>query len=126
MDTYTAEVAYDGQLWSIYVPELDRHTQAEKFREIEEAARGLVAILRDVDEDSFTLTVNNRDVVAATREWLKAEGLDADARKSMTAAANRRRGVVRTLKAHGLSGADAAAVLGVSRSRISQLTGANQ
>ncbi|SJM61029.1 helix-turn-helix domain-containing protein [Agrococcus casei] len=126
MDTYTAEATHDSQFWSIYVPELDRHTQAEKYREIEEAARSLVAILRDVDEDSFTLTVHNRDVDAALNDWHQAEQLDADARKSMTAAANRRREVARTLKAHGLSGEDAAAVLGVSRSRISQLTGANQ
>lgn len=61
MDTYTAEATHDGQFWSIYVPELDRHTQAEKCREVEEAGRSLVAILREVDENSFTLTVHHDD-----------------------------------------------------------------
>src|SRR5687768_3585643 len=57
MNHYTARVTRDGRFWLIHVPEVDRHTQARSLGEIEPMARDLVAIMTDVEPDSFTLDV---------------------------------------------------------------------
>jgi hypothetical protein len=57
MNHYTAQVTRSGRYWHIHVPELDRVTQARNVAEIEPMARDLVAVMLDVDPESFTLDV---------------------------------------------------------------------
>lgn len=53
----TADVTAAGSFWSIYVPEIDYMTQARFPEEIESMARDLIAIIEDVEMDSFDLTI---------------------------------------------------------------------
>lgn len=57
MSRYTANVTRDGRFWLIHVPEVDRHTQARRLREIDTMARDLVAIMTDKDPESIELDV---------------------------------------------------------------------
>ena len=59
LDTYHANVERDGRFWLIRVPEIGRPTQARHLREVEEMARDLIAVLRDVAPDSFDLVVSH-------------------------------------------------------------------
>ncbi|MGM7667604.1 antitoxin HicB [Microbacterium sp. A93] len=77
----------------------------------------------DIDHSSWTITVTPElgtlgEEVAAARAATEA------ASEASIAAARQAREVVRHLRAAGLSVTDAAAVLGVSRGRISQLANA--
>lgn len=57
MKTYAAEVERDGQSWLIRVPEIARVTQARRLREVETLARDQVAVMEDVEPDSFELDI---------------------------------------------------------------------
>ena len=54
---YTADVKRDGQVWLIYVPEVDRRTQVRNEIEIRPMARLLIALTLEVEPDSFDLTI---------------------------------------------------------------------
>ena len=55
--TYTATAVREGRWWSIYVPEVDRHTQARRQSEIEPMARDLISIMTDLPAKSIRLVV---------------------------------------------------------------------
>lgn len=55
--TYHAQVSRDGQFCLIYVPEVDRYTQAQSWSEVEATARDLVAVMDEVDPGSFELAI---------------------------------------------------------------------
>lgn len=42
----------------MFVPEINHYTQARNFCEVEPMARDLIAVMRDVAADSFTLEVS--------------------------------------------------------------------
>jgi len=121
MNTYTARVERDGRLWLIHVPEIDRYTQARNLREVETMARDLVAVMLDVEPDSFDLVVevvlpeNVREHVAA------AERLRAESTRANAAAAEEARAAARGLAAAGLPVRDIGIALGVSHQRAHQL-----
>jgi hypothetical protein len=54
---YHAEVARDGEFWSVRVPEIARTTQARTLAEAEPMARDLIAIMDGIPADSFDLDV---------------------------------------------------------------------
>lgn len=58
MDRYTAHVTRDGGFWLIHVPEIDHATQARCRGEIEPMARDLIAIMAEVEPDSFELDIS--------------------------------------------------------------------
>lgn len=43
-----AVVCPDGEFWLVYVPEVDRHTQARTLAEVPAMARGLASLVLDV------------------------------------------------------------------------------
>jgi len=53
--TYTVEATRVGSVWLVYVPEVDRTTQARSRDEIEPMARDLVAVMRGVSPESVAL-----------------------------------------------------------------------
>lgn len=61
MSRDTARVTRDGRFWLIYVPEIDRHTQARHLREIDTMARDLVAVMTDETPESIDLDVHVED-----------------------------------------------------------------
>ena len=56
--TYHARVSRGDLFWLVFVPEINRYTQARNLGEVEPMARDLIAVMRDVAADSFTLEVS--------------------------------------------------------------------
>ncbi|WP_280485227.1 hypothetical protein [Nocardia farcinica] len=56
-DVYTARVSPDGDALLIEVPEIDRVTQALHRGEVDVMARDLIAIMAEVEPDSFDLRI---------------------------------------------------------------------
>jgi hypothetical protein len=64
MAAYTARVERGEQFWLVTVPEIQRTTQARTLREVEPMARDLIAVLEQVDPQSFEL---KRDIVIPSK-----------------------------------------------------------
>ncbi|GAA0716775.1 hypothetical protein Drose_36800 [Dactylosporangium roseum] len=121
MKTYTATCRRSGAWWAISVPELKGlHTQARRLSEAEAMVRDALALFLDVAPDSFAVTLHP-EVPEARCEL--AEALDARQaareadQKSTTATA----AAVQRLAALGITGRDAAQLLGLSPQRVSQI-----
>lgn len=135
MSTNYEVTAYrDGKWWTFEIPALTSPSprggdhrivatgQARHAAEIEEEARDLAAVWTETDESEITVQVVYRlpDDVRADVEH--ARELDATGRAALEEAAALRRRAVRQLRTvGGLSQADSAAVLGLSRQRVHQL-----
>lgn len=135
MGTNYEVTAYrDGKWWTFEIPALTSPSprggdhrivatgQARHAAEIEEEARDLAAVWTETDESEITVQVVYRlpDDVRADVEH--ARELDATGRAALEEAAALRRRAVRQLRTvGGLSQADSAAVLGLSRQRVHQL-----
>jgi len=57
MYVYEAIARRDGNFWFIQIPELDLVTQARTVDEIDDMARGVIAISLDVPPGSFGIQV---------------------------------------------------------------------
>lgn len=57
VNNYTAIVTRSEPGWSIYVPEVDRHTYAAHLREIEEMARDLVQVMTDIPIEEIAVEI---------------------------------------------------------------------
>lgn len=125
MQTYTAEAHRDGKFWSIYIPEIDRHTQARRYAEIEPMARDLITTLTGANVTSVSVSVRNIEIDDALRQWREAEQLDRDGREAMAQAASHKRAIVTRLRDEGFTGTDTATALGITKARISQLLHSN-
>jgi predicted RNase H-like HicB family nuclease len=124
MNTYTATVFADSGLWVIEIPELDAVSQTRTLAAAETEARHLAAVWLDIPADQVEVTVDYSRVDPQAWQWLR-EARDTQAEadaKSHGAAATRRRAARRLVRDRGLSVRDAAAVLGISFSRVQQLT----
>jgi hypothetical protein len=98
-------------------------TQARHLAEVEDMARGVVAVTRQVPEHSVNVTVEVPDAAEARTAWVKAGEDGESAHREVEAAAARGRAATTNTKARESFGVnDAAFVLGVSKQRLSQLT----
>jgi hypothetical protein len=111
----------DGRWWLIEVPGIGA-TQSRTLVGAEDQARDLVAAVLDVDIDDVTVDVlpdlgdHVLDEVREVRQRVQ------EAAAAARAAAEESRELAASLvHEHRLTGADAAAVLGVSPQRVSQL-----
>jgi hypothetical protein len=117
---YNATARRDGRWWVVTVDGVGV-TQARTLRDAPHAAIGLVSAMLDIDEDDVSVDVQPdlppvlHDTVAAARAKV------AQLNEQQQEAARASRDAAAALVASGLTGADAAAVLGVSPQRISQL-----
>jgi hypothetical protein len=107
----------------IEVPELDAVSQSKTLASAEDEARALVAVWLDVPIDCVAVRM---DYSAVDPEaWrLASEARTTQARADeliRSAAATRRQAARRLVRDRGLSLRDAAAVLGVTFSRVQQL-----
>lgn len=119
MTEYKAIVTRSDPGWSIYVPEVDRHTYAAHLREIESMARDLVQVMTDLPIEDITMAVQ-----------LPADLADAitamhNARDGLTAAETAARAAQHTaataLRNVGAPLRDIAVALGVSHQRVHQI-----
>jgi 4-hydroxyphenylpyruvate dioxygenase-like putative hemolysin len=122
MSTYTALVSRDGKFWHIEVPEVNRVTQARNINEVDDMARDLIAILANVEPDSFELDVRIELPEGVQAHLLEVERAREAEAKARSHAATELRAAAAELKHAGLSVRELGSVLGVSYQRASQLT----
>ncbi len=123
MSTYTVQVFRDSDQWIIEVPELDVVGQTRTLAGAAVTAQGLIALWLDVDPAAVNVVMDysrvDPDAVSlaagARAEQARAKEL------SRQAAATWRQAARRLVHDDNLSVRDAAAVLGVSFSRVQQL-----
>lgn len=117
--TYNAIVTRSDPGWSIYVPEVDRHTYAAHLREVEEMARDLVQVMTDIPIDDITVTIHLpaelADAITAMRQ-ARAEVVTAE-----TAARDAQQAAAVALRNAGAPLRDIAAAIGVSHQRVHQI-----
>lgn len=120
---YEVHAERDGKYWLLKVPAIDRVTQARNAREIEAMARGLIAIMTEVEPDSFDIEVKYDLPATVGKHLAAAARLRDEAARANRDAALESRAAARELVDAGLPLRDAAAVLGVSHQRVAQLVG---
>ena len=119
---YTARVRRSGAWWAIDVPELPGvYSQTRRLDRVEPMARDAIALFLDVDPTTLDIRVETilpsdlrRDVDAVSRLRAEAERLQAESSGAM-------RRLTHQLLGRGMSVRDAAAILGISHQRVSQL-----
>ncbi len=121
--TYAVRVFREGDLWVIEVPELATVSQSRTLAAAEEEARTLIAVWLDVPADEVAVRMDYSAVDPdAWRLASEARTVQAQADELIrSAAATRRQAARRLVREGGLSLRDAAAVLGVTFSRVQQL-----
>lgn len=119
--TYRAQVRRGDTFWLVYVPEVDRTTQARSLREVEAMARDLVAVMEDVPADGFDLVVSVDVPERAAAHWHRAAELHAESARLRSEAAGEASTAARELRALGLTVRDIGATLDVSFQRADQL-----
>lgn len=121
MKTYDTEVTRDGKFWLIRIPELDRSTQALRYKDVPTMASDLVEIMTGLDSDEYDLDINVRLPSEVQDHLARAEVLREEAKRKNSEAAQESRAAVRQLLAQGLSQREAGELLGMSFQRINQL-----
>ena len=119
---YTARARRSGSWWAIDVPELPGvYSQARRLVRVESMARDAIALFLDVDPATLDIRVETnlpselrRDVDAVGRLRAEADRLQVESSGAM-------RHLTEELLGRGLSVRDAAAILGISHQRVSQL-----
>jgi predicted RNase H-like HicB family nuclease len=120
--TYTARARRTGAWWAIDVPDLPGvYSQARRLDRVESMAREAIAQFLDIDPASLDIRVETnlpsdlrRDVDAVGRLRAEADRVQAESSGAM-------RNLTHELLGRGLSVRDAAAILGISHQRVSQL-----
>jgi hypothetical protein len=118
--SYVATASREGQWWVITVDGVGV-TQSRTLRDAPNTARGLISAMLDVDDEEIVVLVEpalDRELAEQVRVARK-QVADLNRLQRDTATASRE--AARALVAAGVSGADAATVLGVSPQRVSQL-----
>lgn len=133
MISYDVTAYRDGKWWVFEIPALaspsprgEGHQivamgQARTAGEVTEEARSLAALWTETEETDIEVTVSYRVPEEVQTAMEEANSLDATGRAALDNAAKLRRRAVSHLRSYGLSQADSAAVLGLSRQRVQQL-----
>ena len=121
MNHFEVRAQREGRYWVLQMDGIGT-TQAKTLREAPEMARSLIAITRGLKESAISVTVIPELPQRYQREVDQAQAAIARLTEQQTITAQKSRNAARNLvHSLGLSGRDAAAVLGVSPQRVSQL-----
>ncbi|MBM9469504.1 hypothetical protein [Nakamurella leprariae] len=120
MSVYHAQVQRDGKYWSVWVPEVERVTQARSLREVEPMVRDLVVVM-DPDAVIDDVRVEIQMPAAAADHFEAAQHLLELTQQANAAAAAERAAAAQSLKQAGLTVRDIGETLGVSFQRAHQL-----
>ena len=124
MTVYAATATREGDWWVVIVPDVGA-TQVRRLSQASMMAADMVAAMLDVPRDTVAVAVTarvSREVDAKVKRARIAVKRASQAQRDAAACS---RQVARELLESGLTGADAAEVLGVSPQRISQLVKAD-
>lgn len=119
--TFKVEVEREGRWWVFEIPELGTGGQAHNLAEVDYEAQGVAAMWLDVSPETIAVDVTVTAPADALAEWEAAERDEQEARDAAVRAAERRRAVVRELRAQKISAPDVGRVLGISKARVYQL-----
>ena len=119
MRTYDVSARRWKRGWELHIDGVGV-TQSRRLRDAEAMARDLIARRTGEPPDSFAVDVVP-DLDGLEKEAIRSREHTASALQETMAAAAQARSVARRLHERGLSGDDTAAVLGVSKGRVSQL-----
>jgi DNA-directed RNA polymerase specialized sigma24 family protein len=129
---YSVTAWRDGKWWTFEIPALSAPSprgedhrivamgQARTAAEIRESARD-VAVMWTDDQDATVRDITFRLPQAVQEDMAGAQKREEEGRTALEDAAVLRRRAVHALRQEGLSQADTAAVLGISRQRVQQL-----
>lgn len=117
--SYTVTARRWARGWELHIDGVGV-TQSRSLASAEGMVRDYICMDFDVEPDSFDVTITP-EVSALDVDVQAARTAIDEAAAAQRAAALQSRAVARALKDAGLSGADVAAVLGVSTQRVSQL-----
>ena len=119
--TYRVNVTRDGKFWHIRVPELNRSTQARRYKDVSLMAIDLIEIMTGLAVKDFDLHIEMQLPSDVQDHLTRSEKLRAEAERKNSEAAKEKRAAVRALLAQGLSQREAGELLGMSFQRVSQL-----
>ena len=118
--TYRANVTRGERFWLVEVEGVG-WTQARHLREVDEMARDLVAVMTEVETESFALEVATSLPSAVQSHLDRAEALRQVSARAQHEAAGEVRAAARELVDAGLPLRDVGQMLGVSDQRAHQL-----
>ncbi len=122
--TYRAIARRDGRWWFVQVPdEQGLYTQVRRLDQAEAMIREVIALVRQVAEDSFDVVVEpDLNSLSGVREAVEAALRERErASAAQDAASTAMRHAVSEVRASGYTSRDAGMLLGVSNQRISQI-----
>ena len=119
-----AHAVRSGDWWSVDVPEVDGlFTQAKRLDQIPAMVADAGELLTDIPADQFEVTLDyDFGDPAALREIADAKQLNAAAQRAVDEASRRSRAIVHKLRDRGLSVREVGVMLGITPSRVSQLS----
>lgn len=124
--TYQVDVRRDGKWWFFEIPEVDMSGQARKLSEVESEATDIIATWLQVRPETLAVALNVDVPAEVSAVWREAKRREVIARDENAAAARLAREAVRSLRAQGMTQAEAGRLLGVSVQRVSQLEGGHR
>lgn len=121
MTEYTVQASREGRFWLLTIDGVGT-TQAKSLREAPEMARSLISVMRGIRESAINVTVIPQLPTRYQKEVEQAQFAVERLNQQQAETAHRTRLAAHNLvHSLGLSGRDAAVVLGVSPQRVSQL-----
>lgn len=136
MTTYETTAYFDGTWWTFEISTLTSPSargsehrivamgQARKASAIAQEATNLASLWTGEDSEEIDVVVCYRDFEDASLDVDRARELEEQGRRLIDEASVLRREAVAELRAAGLSQADTASILGISRQRVQQLENA--
>ncbi len=121
MMTYHARVARGEVFWLVHVPEISHYTQARNLGEVEPMARDLIAVMQEIDPQSFSLDVSVELPDEVTVHLKRSQALRQESDRTKHLAAQEVRVAAKELRERGLTVRDIGAALDVSYQRAHQL-----
>ncbi len=119
MTDYNAIVTRSAPGWSIYVPEVERHTYAAHLREIEEMSRDLVQVMTDIPIGEIHVVIHLPADLAGAITHMRVARESAAAAERVARAAQQE--AVTALRDSGAALRDIAAALDLSHQRAHQI-----
>ncbi|MFD5247647.1 hypothetical protein ACFWIW_24130 [Amycolatopsis sp. NPDC058340] len=83
MKTYHAEVTRDGRSWLIRVREIDRSTQALRYKDVVTMANELIEIMDGVKDDEYDLYLEVHLPISVKDRQARAEVLREEAQRKL-------------------------------------------
>lgn len=122
MVTYRVDVRHGERWWVLEVPEVPGAvSQSRTLRDVEATARDVIALMLDVEPDSFGVDVHVELPESVTSHLARSATLREQAADAQAGAAAEVRAAARDLAGRGVTVRDIGAALGVSHQRAHQL-----